>query len=98
MAASDKIGSIPEDKIWSERELDIIKEHKEYHQEMITFINNLEKKPKAPSSQKNLQAVCQYLPSQVSFWVKSYIYILKKKILEIILMHQKYLKKKRLKT
>ena len=80
--------------LWSERELDIIKKHKEYHQEMITFMDDLENKgPKIPSPKKNLQAVCQDLPSQVSFWVKSCIYVLKKKFLEIILIHQIYLKK-----
>ena len=48
---------------------------------MITFINDLEnKKPKvSPPPKKNLQAVCQYLSNQVSFWVKSCTYILKEK-------------------
>ena len=55
MAASDKTSSIPEDEIWSERELDIIKEHKEYYQEMITFINNLKKKPKVSPFQKTFK-------------------------------------------
>ena len=55
MAASDKTSNIPEDEIWSERELDIIKEHKKHHQEMITFINNLEKKTKVHPPKKTFK-------------------------------------------
>ena len=78
MAASDKKSSIPEDEIWSDRELDIIKEHKEYHQEMITFINNLEKNRKFPPPKKPSSSLSIPSKSSTLLGKKLHLYLKRK--------------------
>ena len=82
---------------WNKSEQNILKEHEEYYQNMIAYIKDLRKEgpkdfphplPKKPISKLPI-------PSKSSKLLGKELHqYLKKKFLQIMMMHQKYLKKK----